>query len=739
MAVVWILLGWAGCVITALTLGLVLFRLLRVRLYPAELVCLGFVAGSAVLSLGVLGIAAMGLAYRGIFLAMAAVAVMTLLYFRRSLLPRERVNLPRIAPGWKVLFAAGLLAYGTLCFRQALSPEMSPDGMAYHLGLINQFDHAHGLVRFLDMYAALPQGIEMLYLFGFSIGRNSTGSLIHFTFLVDLALLLALYGRRFGFPAGGIVAGLLVFASPLVAADATAAYNDVGLAAVMFAAVYLLALWREEQNDGLLVACCAVTGFALAVKYSAIYFAFFVASVVAFGLRRRPVRKLVPVSLLAALTLSVSLAPYLMRNALWFDNPIAFFGNSIFRNPRFHVSFELDYIANQAHLNNLEWKDMPLQLTLGGTKVEGCFGAAFLAVPLILAGVFRPQGRFLLLAIVAAGLPFPYDRTARFLIPALPMVALALTFALHRMPGSRALLAMVAAAQMVFCWPSMLNRFDPYAGWRLLHIPWQVAFRIVPEDAWLRHSSEEYTVTREIDHLLPAGEPVFSMGNDLARSYSYRPIVVSFESASGEKLADLFYSSWNSADNGRPRWHLRFPRVLARDVRVVQKGISKVNSWSVSEVQIESGGVPISASAQGQPYAWPNPWDAGLAFDHRAMTRWRTWEPLRPGMRLGIRFDQPVTIDGVTVESIRDEWDTRLALRILDERGNWIDEPPPVLEIAPAVDLRKQAAQEIKRQGIRYVLLSRLQWRGETFIASAAAWGMSPVFATRHYVLLRID
>jgi len=32
MAVVWILLGWAGCVITALALDVALFRLLRVRL-----------------------------------------------------------------------------------------------------------------------------------------------------------------------------------------------------------------------------------------------------------------------------------------------------------------------------------------------------------------------------------------------------------------------------------------------------------------------------------------------------------------------------------------------------------------------------------------------------------------------------------------------------------------------------------------------------------------------------------
>ncbi|MGA2184021.1 MAG: hypothetical protein ABSH47_13410, partial [Bryobacteraceae bacterium] len=454
MAVFWILLGLVACAVTAVTLGLALFHLLRVRLHWMESVCLGYVAGAAILSLAVFGMAAMGIARKGVFLSLSFIALVALLYFRRTLAPRGQVAGPPMAAAWKLLFVAGLLAYGTFYFRQALAPEMSPDAMEYHLGLINQFNRAHGLVRFVDIYAGLPEGMEMLFFYAFAIGRNSAGALIHFSFLVDLALLMALYGKRFGFASAGVVAALLVFASPLVGADGTSAYNDVGLATVMFAAVYLLALWRNEKSAGLLIACCTVTGFALGVKYTAIFFALFVVAVIAVGLRGQPWRKLLPALAVGTFALGISLTPYLVRNILWFDNPVVFFGNSVFRNPYFHISFEQDYVRNQAHLHGLEWKDMPLQLTMGGAKVEGCFGAAFLAAPLILAGVLWPPSRFLMLAALATGFAFPHDRSARFLIPALPLLAMVLTFVLRRMPGSRILLGALAVAHLVTCWPS---------------------------------------------------------------------------------------------------------------------------------------------------------------------------------------------------------------------------------------------------------------------------------------------
>jgi hypothetical protein len=71
MVFFWIFLGWVACVFTALALGLLLFRLLRVSLQRLESLCLGFVAGSAVLSCLVFAIAAVGIARKGVFLTLS--------------------------------------------------------------------------------------------------------------------------------------------------------------------------------------------------------------------------------------------------------------------------------------------------------------------------------------------------------------------------------------------------------------------------------------------------------------------------------------------------------------------------------------------------------------------------------------------------------------------------------------------------------------------------------------------
>ena len=739
MVVFWILLGWIACVVTALALGLLLFRLLHVSLHRLESLCLGYVAGSAVLSCVVFALAAMGIARKGVFLSLSAVALAASLYFWRWLLPPAPPRGPRIAAGWKLLFAVAILAYGTLYFRQALSPEMSPDGMMYHLGLVNLFNRAHGFVRYVDMYTGLPEGIEMLFFYAFAVGKHSAASLVHFSFLVDLALLMVLYGRRFGFASAGVAGALLVFASPLVGADGTCAYNDVGLAAVTFAAVYLLALWRNEKSTGLLMACSIVTGFTMAIKYTSIFFALFVVLMIAIGLRGQSRRRRALLVAAAGIVMSVCVAPYLVRNALWFDNPVAFFGNSIFRNPNFHISFERDYSRNLAHLNGLQWRDMPMQLTTGGANVEGCLGAVFLLAPLAIAGALWPQSRFLLLAALATMVSFPAARSPRYLMPALPMLAIAVMFVLRRIRWSGVLLAAIVIAHLVTSWPPVLDRWYRNPGWHVAQIPWKVDVRRVPEDTWLTERSEEYAITRKMDAVLPRDEPVFSMACPGAKAYTDRDIIVVFQSARGENLGDPMYSTWNSPASGRGRWRFHFPAVNARAARLVQRGRSAIQQWSVNEVNLQSNGTEIPIGPGAHPYAWPNPWDAGMAFDGSGVTRWRTWEPLKPGMRLGVRFGAPVRLDGLTVLDFPDQFESRMSLQILSEAGQWVDEPPPALEIVPAMDLRKEATQALKRAGIHYILLSRRQWNSAAFLDVAAAWGLTPVTGTPNYKLFRIE
>lgn len=99
------------------------------------------------------------------------------------------------------MFTVYLAAY----FTNAMTPERSPDGTAYHLGLVARYLREHGFRRITtNMYANLSQGVEMLHLFAFAFGRHSAAALVHFCFLATLPLAMLCYARRFAFPAAGV-------------------------------------------------------------------------------------------------------------------------------------------------------------------------------------------------------------------------------------------------------------------------------------------------------------------------------------------------------------------------------------------------------------------------------------------------------------------------------------------------------------------------------------------------------
>src|SRR5579884_2874285 len=168
-----IILGFAACAVTSLALGLAAVRALGLDVNRAEAVCLGYVLGSAAASVVSLAVAALFLARTAVFAGIAICAAILLwrqLGWWRTLKPAQ----VRVPPAIGCIFTAAWLAYGFLYFHHAMSPEMSPDGMAYHLGLVNLWAHAHGLTKNISMYAALPDGVEMLYLLAFTIGRHSS-------------------------------------------------------------------------------------------------------------------------------------------------------------------------------------------------------------------------------------------------------------------------------------------------------------------------------------------------------------------------------------------------------------------------------------------------------------------------------------------------------------------------------------------------------------------------------------
>src|SRR4029078_4183948 len=116
-----------------------------------------------------------------------------------------------------MLFAVPFAPYAVLYFVNALTPETSPAGVTYHLGSVLRWWTDHGFARYTDnLYANLPQGLEMVFLVAFSVGRHSAAKLVHFAWLLALPWLVLSYGARFGMPRPYAVAAALIFVSPAI-------------------------------------------------------------------------------------------------------------------------------------------------------------------------------------------------------------------------------------------------------------------------------------------------------------------------------------------------------------------------------------------------------------------------------------------------------------------------------------------------------------------------------------------
>ncbi|HUP04109.1 MAG TPA: glycosyltransferase family 39 protein, partial [Bryobacteraceae bacterium] len=323
-----ILLGWLACGITCLAAGLAAVRAFRLDLNRAEALCLGFALGAALTSTLSLALAFLFAARAGVFLGLAALAAALLwrqLPWLRSLKPADWRSIPA---AFRYLVAVVWAAYGGLYLLHAMEPAIAPD--TYHLGFVNQWNLAHGMTRIVDCYAALPQGLEMLYLFAFSIGRDSGAVLVHYLFLMALPAAMLLYGVRFGIGRGGAAfAAIVVFVTPTVGWDGSIAYNDVALALAVLTTLYLFQIWRSGRSAGVLAAAGLMAGYCIAIKYTGALALIPLFAAALWDLRR-DLRAAARAFLILTAAAAAFPAPYLVRNWLWYGNPIAFFGNAIF-------------------------------------------------------------------------------------------------------------------------------------------------------------------------------------------------------------------------------------------------------------------------------------------------------------------------------------------------------------------------------------------------------------------------
>lgn len=714
----YILFGWLLTFATSLSLGLVLFRALKIRLHRLEHQLLAFMTGSVLLSGCIFLFCITSLVRKGVFLALAAAAIGAA--WRLGAFRGEGPPLPPIPRRWKWVIGIVFGAFTVLYFFNAMAPEFSPDGSAYHLVFIESYREVHGFVRIpSNYYANLTQGMELLFLYAFMFGKHSSAALVHFSFLAATPWLMICYGRRFGLTAAGIAGGLFFFGSPVVGIDGSSAYVDVALAAVLFALFYLLQIWDAERDARLLIPIGLLAGFSVEIKYTALLAIPYAVGFVAYKLWRSRAPMLRPIAVTAAIAFAC-IAPWLIKNALWMDNPVTPFANRLFPNPYVHASFEKEYAQYQRIYTLTSYKQIPLEVTVKGALLCGFFGPLFLLIPLSLLALRRPAGRQLLLAGVIFALPYAANIGTRFLIPAAPFLSIALAMAAMNW---EALLIAAVLLHAVLSWPAIAKRYCSEYAWHLQSVPVLQALRIESEDAYLTRTSPSYRCNRELDKFVPADGKVFSFG-DIPKSHTRREVLVRYLCARNEVLSDIVWTVIFPELQPQRYAEFRFPPRSVHKLRVVRTKATPDQIWGLSEVRVYNNGLELPRDPAWRLTAQPNPWDVQLAFDNSPVTRWRSWQDSEAGMFVEIDFGRQQSIDAVRLET--EESKAPVRIEALDASGRWLplSDQPAYSDHPIRYSLRRAAMSELKRQGIRYLLIGYDDPGSVDFQQHRSFWGL---------------
>ena len=723
MTVLSILFGGALPLAAAYAWGRVLLR--RVAAPPE----IALAVGAAVESLLVFLLLLLHLGWWPVYLAAGLAPLAALAFIRRAGLPDVPVEQlgrnGRIAAG--VIFAA----YGFWYLVNAMAPEVTPDGITYHLGLA--FDYVR-LGRFPDRFAfydALPQGMEMLFAMAFAFGRHSAAKLVEFGFLAATPTLMLRVARRLRLTdRAWLVAAVLYFCSPVAGATGTSSYNEGALVFFTLAAFYLLLLWRDTDQRWCLLAAGLAGGFCYSIKLPG---AMVLVGAAIWVVAARRWRGLAPLAVGAL----PAVAPWLLRNTVVAGDPLAPFGNALFPNRCFHLLSERVLSASLANWGHVAPLQVPWQLAVGD-GLSGTFGPLLLALPLALLAWRSRAARLLLAAAVLLALPWFSNRGARFLMPAVALAAFALGAALAGVWRGRLAWAAVAL-QAVLCWPHVLNLWQVGYSFGLHDFPLAAALRIEPETDYLARHVVEYPVARMVEEDTPPDARVFSFG-PVASAYLPRAVTVSWQSAEGDRMAESLQAGLHADPMYRhgvvwwPEWlkgfRFRLTAPMARE-------------WDIAEVVVQRQTAHVRPAADWTLRAWPNVWEAPLALDGNYTTGWRTWRPAEAGMMFEVSFGKPVMADGVTLVSrVRG---ARLPLEIWENRvsGGWrlLAKNPPAGTNAAVIE-RPAATAALRRAGFTYILApvegTGYGAIGLDMLIKPADWGVDAVARSGGSVLFRI-
>ena len=184
------------------------------------------------------------------------------------------------------------------------------------------------------------------------------------------------------------------------------------------------------------------------------------------------------------------IAPWMLKNWIVVQNPIAPFGNAIFRNPYFHPILRKAIWRTRCESYGVtDKRALPLEVTIRGEKTQGLLGITFLLAPLALLALRYRHGPEAAGRGCAAGAAvFRQHRHA------LPDSAAAVCFAgdgdgLGQLTGAAGRADDLPRVHFLAVGDPSLRRQETRGGWARFRVT--QALRLVPQEQYLRERSRD--------------------------------------------------------------------------------------------------------------------------------------------------------------------------------------------------------------------------------------------------------
>jgi len=287
-----------------------------------------------------------------------------------------------------VLFAAAL----GIALAAAVLPPLGYDAHEYHLAVPEQYLLHGGWVSFPhNVYAAFPMNVELLYLWPLAVESAAGCTVINFLFALLTALAVVRLAAVGGFAEKSLLPALIFLSTGLVLRLIIQANVDLGLSCS--AAILLLGYerFRLHPSRGMGCIMAVALGFALGSKYIALIslLAPFCALVCADIIltRRYNLIKPIVLILLAGVVLWI---PWLVRNAVYYHNPVYPLLTSIFGGippffaDLFHAAHSPPNESFTAKLS--EFFTLPFRKSFVGEFPLGFTCLWLFGIPAVLAG-----------------------------------------------------------------------------------------------------------------------------------------------------------------------------------------------------------------------------------------------------------------------------------------------------------------------------------------------------------------